>query len=191
MFLKLGRVVSRRWYWVILAWVVLAIFLPRAAPSWNSITHDGDLAYLPAEMPSVVGQRLLSEAFPANRSKSQIVVVVARREGRFEEQELKAAFGLVERIDALCSRHQLPILDVWSWRDEEFGRKLISEDGAARLILLHLSNEFLATDNIRVLEIPPFSAMGTPLQLIKQFGSKARFEQAVHELQSALYQESA
>jgi type I restriction enzyme R subunit len=43
-------------------------------------------------------------------------------------------------------------------------------------------------DNVRVLEIPPFSAMGTPLQLIKQFGGKVAFEQAVHELQHALYE---
>ena len=42
-------------------------------------------------------------------------------------------------------------------------------------------------DNVKVLEIPPFNAMGTPFQLIKQFGSKAGFEQAVHELQDALY----
>ncbi len=42
-------------------------------------------------------------------------------------------------------------------------------------------------DNVKVLEIPPFNAMGTPFQLIKQFGSKAGFEQAVHELQRALY----
>lgn len=46
-------------------------------------------------------------------------------------------------------------------------------------------------DNVRVLEIPPFNAMGTPLQLIKQFGTKAGFEDAVHELQAALYQEPA
>ncbi len=46
-------------------------------------------------------------------------------------------------------------------------------------------------DNVRVLEIPPFSEMGTPLQLIKQFGSKASYENAVHELQAALYQEPA
>jgi len=46
-------------------------------------------------------------------------------------------------------------------------------------------------DNVRLLEIPPFNEMGTPLQLIKQFGSKANFETAVHELQAALYQESA
>jgi len=29
--------------------------------------------------------------------------------------------------------------------------------------------------------------MGTPIQLIKPFGSKAGFEHAVHELQNALY----
>lgn len=46
-------------------------------------------------------------------------------------------------------------------------------------------------DNVKVLEIPPFNDMGTPLQLIKQFGSKAKFEDAVHELQAALYQETA
>ena len=42
-------------------------------------------------------------------------------------------------------------------------------------------------DNVRVLEIPPFNAMGTRLLLIKPFGGKAGFEQAVHELQDALY----
>lgn len=46
-------------------------------------------------------------------------------------------------------------------------------------------------DNVRLLEIPPFNALGTPFQLIKQFGSKASFESAVHELQAALYQETA
>ncbi len=46
-------------------------------------------------------------------------------------------------------------------------------------------------DNVKILEIPPFNAMGTPFQLIKQFGTRAGFEDAVHELQVALYQESA
>jgi type I restriction enzyme R subunit len=42
-----------------------------------------------------------------------------------------------------------------------------------------------------VLRIAPFTALGTPFQLIKAFGGKDGFEQAVHELQSALYQETA
>ncbi len=43
-------------------------------------------------------------------------------------------------------------------------------------------------DNVKLLEIAPFNQMGTPIQLIQPFGSKAGFEQAVHELQAALYQ---
>lgn len=40
----------------------------------------------------------------------------------------------------------------------------------------------------RVLQIPPFDAMGTPYQLIKEFGTRADFMFAVNELQSAIYQ---
>jgi type I restriction enzyme R subunit len=42
-----------------------------------------------------------------------------------------------------------------------------------------------------VLRIAPFNAMGSVVQLIKVFGDRKGFEQAVHELQSALYQELA
>jgi type I restriction enzyme R subunit len=44
-------------------------------------------------------------------------------------------------------------------------------------------------DNVKILEIPPFNQMGMPFQLIKQFGTKAGFEQAVHELQNELYRQ--
>jgi type I restriction enzyme R subunit len=43
----------------------------------------------------------------------------------------------------------------------------------------------------RVLQIPPFDAMGTPFQLIKQFGTRADFLYAVNELQSAIYQKAS
>jgi type I restriction enzyme R subunit len=41
----------------------------------------------------------------------------------------------------------------------------------------------------RILKVNPFDAMGTPLQLINEFGGRAGFEKAVHELELALYQE--
>jgi type I restriction enzyme R subunit len=49
----------------------------------------------------------------------------------------------------------------------------------------------LNLDDPRILQIPPFDAMGTPIQLIKQFGARSDFERAVHELQAALYQGAA
>ena len=43
----------------------------------------------------------------------------------------------------------------------------------------------------RILQIPPLDTMGTPIQLIKEFGTRADFMFAVQELQSALYQKEA
>ena len=42
-------------------------------------------------------------------------------------------------------------------------------------------------DDPRILQIPPFSEMGTIVQLIKRFGTREDFARAVHELQAALY----
>jgi type I restriction enzyme R subunit len=39
----------------------------------------------------------------------------------------------------------------------------------------------------RILQIPPIDKIGTPMELIRQFGSRRGFEQAVHELQDTLY----
>lgn len=45
-------------------------------------------------------------------------------------------------------------------------------------------------DDPNVLHIAPFTQIGTPMQIVKQFGSRANFEAAVHELQSTLYQDA-
>jgi type I restriction enzyme R subunit len=49
----------------------------------------------------------------------------------------------------------------------------------------------LNLDDTNVLKIEPFSSMGMPMQLLKAFGGKEGFEKAVHELQDAIYQETA
>lgn len=49
----------------------------------------------------------------------------------------------------------------------------------------------LTLDDTNILQINPFSHMGTPLELMRSFGKKKDYLQAVHDLQNALYQESA
>ena len=66
----------------------------------------------------------------------------------------------------------------------------------ARAVLDALLNKYadegiLNLDDAAVLGIPPFTELGTPVQLIKVFGGKRGFVQAVHDLQSAIYQEAA
>jgi len=59
------------------------------------------------------------------------------------------------------------------------------------LLAKYQDDGVLNLDDPRILQISPFDSMGTPLQLIKQFGTRTDFEHAVHELQAALYQEVA
>ena len=46
-------------------------------------------------------------------------------------------------------------------------------------------------DDVSVLRIPPLTELGTPVQLINAFGGRDKFVAAVHDLQAALYQETA
>jgi type I restriction enzyme R subunit len=48
----------------------------------------------------------------------------------------------------------------------------------------------LNLDDANVLKISPFSEMGSVVQLINAFGGKDQFDRAVHEMQSALYEEA-
>ncbi len=59
------------------------------------------------------------------------------------------------------------------------------------LLTKYADEGVLNLDDATVLRISPFSELGTPVQLIKAFGGKDGFTEAVHELQSALYQETA
>ena len=67
---------------------------------------------------------------------------------------------------------------------------------SARAVLEALLQKYQDTgatdlDDPRILQIAPFDSMGTPLQLIKEFGARIDFERAVRELQAALYQGAA
>ena len=66
----------------------------------------------------------------------------------------------------------------------------------ARAVLEALLDKYqddgvLDLEDPQVLRIAPFDRMGTPIQLIGHFGSRADFERAVRDLQSALYQDVA
>lgn len=59
------------------------------------------------------------------------------------------------------------------------------------LLTKYADEGVLNLDDTNVLRIAPISALGTPVQLVRAFGGKDGFERAVHDLQSALYQEIA
>ena len=262
MFQQLGNFVSRYWLLTILFWIGLVVAVRMNAPSWDSVTHDGDFEYMPAGMPSVEGEQLMQAAFPNRRSKSDAVIIVAREDrdldkedyvavrslaGRFQnllgtslyeqslamdqqaaelaENEVGKAKELREksaalRADALAafdsglnrflehddakqhmsrdhyfantahnfallclrdgneadadyprslafavdpkleeqpneladSHGPLPLIDVWSPYHSTYGGRLVSNDRKAALIFLRLSNEFLAAENLELMQ---------------------------------------
>ncbi len=59
------------------------------------------------------------------------------------------------------------------------------------LLAKYADEGVLNLDDASVLRIPPFTELGTPVQLIQPFGGRDGFVEAVHRLQAALYQETA
>jgi len=59
------------------------------------------------------------------------------------------------------------------------------------LLAKYADEGVLNLDDTNVLRISPFSTIGTPIELIRAFGGKPGFEQAVHDLQSEIYKDTA
>ena len=98
MFSRLGEFVARHWLVTILAWLVIAAGLRMAAPRWDDVAKDGNLEFLPRDMPSVVGEALSVAAFPGNRAKSQIVIVFARDDQPLTKDDVRVADRLASRF---------------------------------------------------------------------------------------------
>jgi putative drug exporter of the RND superfamily len=149
MYKRLGEFVARYWMAIIIAWVALVPAIGWFAPSWDSVTNDGDLAYLPDRMTTVRGERLMAEAFPNNRSRSQFVLVFERDSGLTAEDR-RAVERLAEWF-AADEDHGLPVVSVVTPKAEVIGRRLLSADGQAALVMVNLNREFMTFANIESL----------------------------------------
>ena len=88
-------------------WLVAVVAVRNAAPPWDSVTHDGDFAYLPANMPSVVGEQWMTEAFPRQRGRSQVVVAIVRRESAVDQRRYPVAYDVARRMKNLFGARRL------------------------------------------------------------------------------------
>ena len=149
MYKRLGEFVARHWLAIIIAWVAMVPVIGWFAPDWDSVTNDGDLAYLPDRMTTVRGERLMAEAFPNNRSRSQFVLVFERDTGLTADDRQAVehvATWFTENED-----HGLPVVSVVTPKAEVIGRRLLSADGKAALVMVNLNREFMTFANIESL----------------------------------------
>jgi len=65
-------------------------------------------------------------------------------------------------------------------------------EGVARQVLEALLDKYADTgiesiEDIKILQLDPFSQLGAPMELVQAFGDKGNYQQAVHDLETALY----
>jgi len=117
--LRLAQLITRHPLSVMLAWAITLAGAYWYAPAWDSITYDGDFAYLPSSMPSVVGDRWMSEAFPHQRAKSQFVVAIVRHQRPLTKDDLDVAYDVARRMKNLFGASQLAAARRWTERMEQ------------------------------------------------------------------------
>lgn len=121
------------------------------------------------------------------------LVVIPCRPSAFD----LAAVGAAVEIVRAASAKAVLVLSACPFRAPEISRDVFTKYGPpARAVLEALLQKYqdqgvIDLGDPRILQIPPLDTMGTPLQLMKQFGTRSDYMFAVHELQSALYQMEA
>ncbi len=108
-----SKLVTRSWPVVIAGWITLAVVLRILSPAWEDIAADGDLAFLPDTVPSVIGQKALVEAFPAMRSRSQMVMIFANPASEMTPGDLALAMDVARRLHWAAAKN--------TWRGMQSG----------------------------------------------------------------------
>ncbi|MEO0530346.1 MAG: MMPL family transporter, partial [Planctomycetota bacterium] len=145
---RLATLVNRHWLVLLVGWVVLAGGLKLVAPTWDEIAKDGDLEYLPADVASLQGERLLREAFPNEKATSQIVVALSRDGEPLTPDDRR--FGL-KIAEAFRQDNELPTVDVWDETTKVVGKMLLADEGLATTVVVRLTNGLMDVDNVRLL----------------------------------------
>lgn len=167
MFRLLGNSIERWWRVILVAWVAVLIvcmsvlhgwinktgWFAWKAPSWKDVAADGEFAYLPPDMQSLVGERVLAEAFPNDLWKSSVVIVVRHVEPQLVDNDKKFIDEvLTPRLEAIKERDngeggKNVISNIKTFKDPQMGKLLNSDDGKATLVVINLRSEFLEWKN--------------------------------------------
>ena len=147
-FAILGRLIFDHRWWFIAAWILLVCVLRVISPEWASVAQDGDLEQLPPHTATAQGEKLNLAAFPSDVSKSQIVLAVARPDGVLTLEDREFAIILGSKIGQALSEN---LVDIWNEKTPAIGSSLRSKSGQAVRVVVRLTNEFMATQNIELL----------------------------------------
>src|SRR4051812_10030436 len=94
MFQHLGRFAAKQSWAVCLLWLTLGVVLSLAAPTWEALTEDDDVRFVPERFTSVRAYQLIEKAFPQDVCASRLVYAVEREDGPLTD----ADFAVLDRV---------------------------------------------------------------------------------------------
>ena len=150
MFDLLGRCVGRWWWVFLILWPALALGLALSTPRLSDVLVEDQARFLPASADSVQARRVLEEGFPADRTRSTAVIVVANPQGLSAED-----YGYVADLSRWLRSPEAPkcVIDVLSVPSAPFLRgKLDSQDGKATLLVVDFDTLFATSATQRAVE---------------------------------------
>jgi putative drug exporter of the RND superfamily len=137
MFARLGSFAVRFRWFILAAWILVAIVVTIFAPNINSVAVSDQSAFLPSSAPSLDANAVVKKYFPDRVSPSSAVVVVDAGTGNQVDQGAAAQF--VGDLTAWLTGADKPagVDKVWSptYGDEQTKASLTSPDKQVALVL--------------------------------------------------------
>ena len=180
MFETFGKLVSRTWPLLLVAWLAVLVGLKWAAPAWKDVAADGEFAFLPKDASSRVAEDLFRMAWDEPLASN--VVIVVRREssptGLLESDKafindvlrkeletiadaetkslqpqvlLKSKPKVPGAVEGSEAGEDLKSITIRTLSDKSVGRLLNSSDQQASLVLIELPTEFLDARNDKLI----------------------------------------
>jgi RND superfamily putative drug exporter len=175
MFEPFGKLVSRTWPLLLVAWLAVLVGLKWIAPAWKDVAADGEFAFLPKDSASRVAEELFRKGWDEPLASN--VVIVVRRESSptgllesdkdFINDVLRTRLEVIadnDRNEKIRQKQALQpskssedaeesagseekFITIRTQFDKSVGKLLNSEDQQASLVLIELPTEFLDAGN--------------------------------------------
>jgi len=104
LFARLGAAASRFRWWIIGAWVVVALALNLTIPQLGDVVKQDSVTFLPDSASVMQAYRDMGRQFDSAQAQGQAIVVLANRSGRLTAQDEAFHAALVQRLAAAHSR---------------------------------------------------------------------------------------
>jgi RND superfamily putative drug exporter len=186
MFDRLGRVILRIRWFVIVFWIVAAAALALLAPPLSKVGSADETSFLPADAESLAARNIGAAAFPADATPSQALIVFSR-DGGLTDADRAAIEALRSWFTAAdCPVH--PLRYVTAEGSPQLAAAMRSSDGVVELAQVNLdSPSFLPVTNTAIDQIrahlaePGVLPVGLVAQVTGQAGIGRDYLKAIQD----------